>query len=88
MVRVQEGQRAGKLGGCIGLCEVVDFGAKVLVENAIVEVAGGEALGMALQGVYLLNLTTVWEAYVTNTEVRVVVITIRRDLACEESVVV
>jgi hypothetical protein len=88
LVRIQKGQRAGEFGGCIGLCEVVDLCAKVLVENAIVEVAGGEALGMALQGVYLFNLTAVREAYVTDAKVCVVVVAIRRDLACAELVLV
>lgn len=52
----------------------------MLVIDAIVEVAGGESLGMPLQGVDLLDLTAARQTDVVDTKVVLSIVTVRRQL--------
>lgn len=56
------------------------FGSKIFVVDPVVEVAGGEALGVPLQGVDLLDLTAVRQTDVFDAKVILYVVTVRRQL--------
>lgn len=81
LVRVQECQRAGELDIWIGRGKVVDLGAEVLVIEAIIKATRRESLGVSLEAVNLLYLTAIWKADIVDAKVRLIVITVRRDLA-------
>ena len=80
LVRIQE--RQGTSEHSLGVCggKVVDFDGEVLVVQPIVVGRSGEPLSVSLQAVHLLYLAAIGQRNVVDTEVSLIVVTIRGDL--------